>query len=39
MRDFSRGTAHLSINTATLRKQLPLPGIIEGCRKRSIPAI
>ncbi len=39
MRDFSRGTAHLSINTATLRKQLPLPGIIEGCAKRSIPAI
>lgn len=39
MRDFSKGTAHLSINTATLRKQLPLPGIIEGCAKRSIPAI
>ncbi len=39
MRDFSRGTAHLSINTATLRKQLPLPGIIEACAKRSIAAI
>jgi len=39
MRDFSRGTAHLSINTATLRKQLPLPGIIEACATRSIPAI
>jgi sugar phosphate isomerase/epimerase len=39
MRDFSRGTAHLSINTATVRKQLPLPGIIEACAKRGIPAI
>jgi sugar phosphate isomerase/epimerase len=39
MRDFSRGTAHLSINTATLRKQLALPGIVEACAKRSIPAI
>ncbi len=39
MRDFSGGTAHLSINTATLRKQLPLPGIIEACASRSIPAI
>ena len=34
MRDFSRGTAHLSINTATLRKQLSLPGIIEACARR-----
>jgi sugar phosphate isomerase/epimerase len=39
MRDFSRGTAHLSINTATLRKQLPLPGIVEACAARAIPAI
>jgi sugar phosphate isomerase/epimerase len=39
MRDFSRGTAHLSINTATLRKQLDLPGIIEACAERGIPAI
>jgi sugar phosphate isomerase/epimerase len=39
MRDFSRGTAHLSINTATVRKQLPLPAIIDGCAKRGIPAI
>jgi sugar phosphate isomerase/epimerase len=39
MRDFSRGTAHLSINTATLRKQLALPGIIEACATRNIPAI
>jgi sugar phosphate isomerase/epimerase len=39
MRDFSGGTAHLSINTATLRKQLALPGIIEACATRGIPAI
>jgi sugar phosphate isomerase/epimerase len=39
MRDFSRDTAHLSINTATVRKQLPLPAIIEACAKRGIPAI
>jgi sugar phosphate isomerase/epimerase len=39
MRDFSRGTAHLSINTATLRKQLSLPAIIEACARRSIAAI
>lgn len=39
MRDFSRGTAHLSINAATVRKQLPLPVIIDGCAKRGIPAI
>jgi sugar phosphate isomerase/epimerase len=39
MRDFSRGLEHLSINTATLRKQLPLPAIIEACAKRGIRAI
>jgi len=39
MRDFSRGVEHLSINTATLRRQLPLPGIIEACVSRGIPAI
>lgn len=39
MRDLSRGVAHLSINTATVRKQLPLPAIIEACAKRGIPAI
>jgi sugar phosphate isomerase/epimerase len=39
MRDFSRGVEHLSINTATLRKQLPLPGIVEACARRGIPAI
>ena len=39
MRDFSRGLEHLSINTATVRKQLTLPAIIEACARRGIPAI
>jgi sugar phosphate isomerase/epimerase len=39
MRDFSRGAEHLSINTATLRKQLPLPAIVEACARHGIPAI
>ena len=39
MRDFSAGLAHLSINTATLRKQLALPAIIEACARRKIAAI
>jgi sugar phosphate isomerase/epimerase len=39
MRDFSRGTAHLSINTATVRKQLTLSAIIEACARRGIRAI
>jgi sugar phosphate isomerase/epimerase len=39
MRDFSQGVEHLSINTATLRKQLALPAIIEACARRGIPAI
>lgn len=39
MRDFSGGVAHLSINTATVRKQLALPAIIEACARRGIPAI
>jgi sugar phosphate isomerase/epimerase len=39
MRDFSRGLEHLSINTATVRKRLTLPGIIEACAKRGIRAI
>jgi sugar phosphate isomerase/epimerase len=39
MRDFSGGTAHLSINTATVRKQLALPAIIEACARRGIGAI
>ena len=29
MRNFSQGVEHLSINTATVRKQLTLPAIIE----------
>ena len=39
MRDFSRGVDHLSINTATVRKQLPLGAIIESCAARGIRAI
>jgi sugar phosphate isomerase/epimerase len=39
MRDFCADVAHLSINTATLRKQLDLPAVIEACRRRGIPAI
>jgi sugar phosphate isomerase/epimerase len=39
MRDFSGGVAHLSINTATVRKQLTLPAIIEACARRGIRAI
>jgi sugar phosphate isomerase/epimerase len=39
MRDFSLGLQHLSINAATLRKQLPLPAIIDSCAKRGIAAI
>ena len=39
MRDFSQGVVHLSINTATVRKQLTLPAIIEACARRGIRAI
>jgi sugar phosphate isomerase/epimerase len=39
MRDFSGGVRHLSINTATVRKQLALPAVIEACARRCIPAI
>jgi len=39
MRDFSQGVAHLSINTATLRKQLELSAIIEACARRGIRSI
>lgn len=39
MRDFSGGVAHLSINTATVKKQLALPAIIEACARRGIRAI
>ena len=39
MRDFSQNLAHLSINTATLRRQLGLLDIIESCARRGIPAL
>jgi sugar phosphate isomerase/epimerase len=39
MREFSADLAHLSINTATLRRQLALPAIVEACARRGIPAI
>src|SRR5712671_7615204 len=39
MRDLSHDLAHLSINTATVRKQLALPAIIEACARRGIRAI
>jgi sugar phosphate isomerase/epimerase len=39
MRNFAEGVAHLSLNTATLRKQLPLPAIIEACARRGIATI
>jgi sugar phosphate isomerase/epimerase len=39
MRDFSGSLEHLSINTATVRKQLTLPALIEACARRGIPAI
>jgi sugar phosphate isomerase/epimerase len=39
MRDFSHGLAHLSLNTATLRKQLGLPAILEACARRGIPLL
>ena len=39
MRNFSQGVEHLSINTATVRKQLTLPAIIEACARRGIRAI
>jgi sugar phosphate isomerase/epimerase len=39
MRDLSSGAQHLSINTATVRKQLGLLDIIEACARRGIPAI
>jgi sugar phosphate isomerase/epimerase len=39
MRDFSHGTNHLSINTATLRKQLDLPGLIEASARHGIGTI
>jgi sugar phosphate isomerase/epimerase len=36
MRDLAIDLSHLSINTATVRKQLELPGIIEQCVRRGI---
>jgi sugar phosphate isomerase/epimerase len=39
MRDLAGDLQHLSINTATLRKQLALPAIVEACVGRGIGAI
>jgi sugar phosphate isomerase/epimerase len=39
MRDLAGDLRHLSINTATLRKQLALPAILEGCAARGIGAV
>jgi len=39
MRDLTSDLRYLSINTATLRKQLALPAIIEACVARGIGAI
>ena len=39
MRDFSDGPRHLSVNTATVRRQGDLPAIIEACARHGIPAI
>ena len=39
MRDFAASVEHLSINTATLRKQLSLPAIVEACARRGIGTI
>jgi sugar phosphate isomerase/epimerase len=39
MRDFSKGHEHLSLNTATVRKQWKLDRIIDECGARGIRAI
>src|SRR5918992_4505226 len=39
MRDLSAGPSLLSINTATVRKQADLLGIIEACARHGIAAI
>jgi sugar phosphate isomerase/epimerase len=39
MRDLAGDLRHLSINTATLRKQLALPAILEACAARGIGAV
>src|SRR5581483_6302755 len=39
MRDLSGDLRHLSVNSATLRKQLALPDMIEACARRGIGII
>src|SRR5215831_16192933 len=39
MRDLSAGGGLLSVNTATVRKQADLLGIIDACARRGIAAI
>jgi sugar phosphate isomerase/epimerase len=39
MRELSGDVGHLSINAATVRKQLTLPALIEACARRGIGAI
>ncbi len=39
MRDFSADVAHLSLNTATVRKQLGLLEIVDACARRGIRTI
>ncbi len=39
MRDFSDGPRHLSVNTATVRRQGDLLAILEACARHGIPAI
>src|SRR5262245_61396481 len=39
MRELTGDLRHLSINTATLRKQLALPAIVEACAARGIGSI
>ena len=39
MRDLSTGTAHLSVNTATVRRQGDLLAIVEACARHQIAAI
>jgi len=39
LRDLSAGPALLSVNTATVRKQADLPGIVDACARHRIAAI
>jgi sugar phosphate isomerase/epimerase len=39
MRDLGNDLSHLSINTATLRKQLDLPAFIDACARRGVRTI